>query len=75
MVRTIARETKREGQKMNNLHELKKKGKELIPLVVGSYFTHNPSNVTCMQIMRSNSNGRFRTSITCQHNFPFHDRG
>jgi hypothetical protein len=51
MARTIKGETKREGQrkakKTNNLKE-PKKGKELFPLVVGSYFAHGPSNVTCM---------------------------
>ncbi len=35
-----------------------KKGRELVPLVVGSYLTHGPSNVTNMQIMKSNNNGR-----------------
>jgi hypothetical protein len=25
-----------------------KEGKKLVSLVVGSYFTHNPSNVACM---------------------------
>jgi hypothetical protein len=28
-----------------------KEGRELVPLIVGSYFTPNFSNVTCMQIM------------------------
>jgi hypothetical protein len=47
--------TKREGQrkakKTQSLQEnkRKKKGRELVPLVVGSYLTHGPSNVTCMQ--------------------------
>jgi hypothetical protein len=41
-----------------------KKGRELIPLMVGSYLTHNPSNVVDMQIMGSNSNGRSKISIT-----------
>jgi hypothetical protein len=35
MVGTITREAKREGQKTNNLQE-PKKGRELVPLVVGS---------------------------------------
>jgi hypothetical protein len=34
-----------------------------------SYFIRNPFNVTCMQIVRSNNNGRFITNITCQNNF------
>jgi hypothetical protein len=33
-----------------------KEGRELDPLVViGNYLTHSPSNVTCMQIVRSNT--------------------
>jgi len=47
MARTIAEETIREGHKMNISHE-PKKGKKLILLVVGSYFTDNLSNVACM---------------------------
>jgi hypothetical protein len=42
---TITGETKREGQKMNMPQE-PKKGRELVTLVVGSYFTHGFSNVT-----------------------------
>jgi len=45
-----------------------KKRKELVFFVVGSYFTHDPSNVVDMQIMGSNNNGRSKISITCQHN-------
>jgi hypothetical protein len=30
----------------------KKKGRELIHLMMRSYLTHGPFNVTCMQIMR-----------------------
>jgi hypothetical protein len=52
-----------------------KKGKELVSLMVGSYLTHNPSNVAFMQIVKSNSNGRFRTSVTCQHNFFLYSKG
>ncbi len=40
-----------------------KEGKELIPLVVGNYLTHSLSNVTCMQIVRSNNNRRL-TQVT-----------
>jgi hypothetical protein len=32
-----------------------KVGRELVPLMVGSCLTHNPSYVGCMQIMRSQS--------------------
>jgi hypothetical protein len=46
-----------------------------VSLMVRSYFTHGSSNVTCMQIVGCNSNGRFRTNITHQCNFPFYNRG
>jgi len=49
-----------------------KKKRELVPLVVGSYFTHGPSNVAYMQIVKSNSNGRPRTSITRECNLPLY---
>jgi hypothetical protein len=42
MARTITGQTKREGQKMNNPRR-PKKGRKLVPLMVGRYFTHNPS--------------------------------
>jgi hypothetical protein len=35
----------KKGQKTNNLQEWKKKGRELVPLMVGSYLTHRPSNL------------------------------
>jgi hypothetical protein len=41
-----------------------KEGRKLFPLGEGSYLTHNPSNVTCMQILRCNNNRRFRTNIS-----------
>jgi hypothetical protein len=51
MARIITWETKSEGKKTNNPHE-PKKGKKLIPLMVGrSYLTHCPSNVICTQIV------------------------
>jgi hypothetical protein len=75
----IARETKREGQRKAKRHtarrKTERKGRELVPIVVGSYLTHGPSNVTCIQIVRSNNNGRSRTIITHQHNFPLSYRG
>jgi len=40
-----------------------KKNRELVPLVVGSYFTHILTNVVYMQIVRSNNNGRSKTNI------------
>jgi hypothetical protein len=63
----------KKGQKMNSPQE-PKKGRKLIPFVIGSYFTHGSFNVTYMQIVRFNSNGRPRTSITYQHNFPLYSR-
>jgi hypothetical protein len=47
-----------------------KEGRELVPLVIGSYFTHNPSNVANKQIMKFNSNKRSKTSISHQCNLP-----
>jgi hypothetical protein len=52
-----------------------KERRELIPLMVGSYFTHNLSNVTHMQIMTSNSNRKSRTNIFYQCNLPLHNKG
>jgi hypothetical protein len=78
MVRTIKEETKKEGQrkaKRLTTRRNQEKGKELVPLVVGSYLTHNPSIVTYMQIVRFNSNGRSRTKIIHQFNFLLYNRG
>jgi hypothetical protein len=77
MAETIIGETKRKGFKLQKTQPVKtqnKRGRELVPLAVGSYFTHNPSNVACMQIMRSNNSGRPRTSITRQHNLPLYSK-
>jgi hypothetical protein len=52
-----------------------KEGRELVPLMEGSYFNHNPSNATYMQIVRFNNNRRFRISISYQRNLPFYGRG
>ncbi len=51
-----------------------KEGREIIPFMVESYLTHNFSNVTYMQMVRSNSNMRSRTSISRQCNFPFYSK-
>jgi hypothetical protein len=51
-----------------------KEGRELVPFMVESYFTHSPSNVICMQIVKFNSNKRFRTSIICQCNLFFYNK-
>jgi hypothetical protein len=56
MARIIARETKREGQrkaKRGTMQRDQKNERELMRHMVRSYLTHGPSNVTCMQIMRS----------------------
>jgi hypothetical protein len=50
MVRSITWETKREGQRQAKnctTHRNQKKGKKLVPIMVGSYLTHTPSNVAC----------------------------
>jgi hypothetical protein len=73
MAKTITWKTKREGQKKHNPQEPKKG--ELIPVVVGSYPTHSPSNVTYMQIEKFNNNRRFKTNISHQRNLPFYNRG
>ncbi len=70
MAKTIPRETKtRRPKKGQETHNWKgpKRGRKPISLVVGSYFTHGLSNVTCMQIMRFNSTGRSKINITCQY--------
>jgi hypothetical protein len=49
MVGTITKETKREGQGKTKLKYAQptrtKRGKKLVPFMVGSYLTHGPSNV------------------------------
>jgi hypothetical protein len=70
MVKTIIREAKKAGQKKSKDEQptwtKNKERRELVLLVVGSYLTHGPSNVTCMQIVRSNNNGKSKTPIICQ---------
>jgi hypothetical protein len=77
MVGTITRKTKKKAnERPKDKQPAKtKKRKKLVPLMVGNYFTHGPSNVTCMQIMKFNTNGRFRTSITYQHNLFLFSKG
>jgi hypothetical protein len=55
----------KKGQKMNSLQEPKKKGRELVSLVVGGYLTHGPSNVTCMQIVRVDLISTKQTMVHC----------
>ncbi len=70
-------EEKREGQKKPKDTQPvgTKERRKLVLLVVRNYFTHSPFNVACMQIVRFNSNWRFRTNIPHQHNLPFHNKG
>jgi hypothetical protein len=82
MVRIITGTTKRKVKRRPKDAQLArtKQGKELIiSIVVGSYLTHNSSNVACRQIVRSNSTKRSRISISRQCNlylysieFPMH---
>jgi hypothetical protein len=76
MVKTITRKKKGKAkERPKNVQPVgTKEGRKLILLVVGSYFTHNPFNVTCMQIMKSNSNRRSRTNISCQCNLLLYSR-
>jgi hypothetical protein len=70
MVETLTRKTKGKAKKKpKDMQPTRtEEGRKLVPFVVGSYLTHSTSNVTCMQIVRFNSNRRPRTSISCQHN-------
>ncbi len=62
------------GQWTRSPHEPKKR-REVVLLMVGSYLTHNPSNVACIQIVRFKSNRRSRINISCQNNLPFYNKG
>jgi hypothetical protein len=52
---TITKETEMKGQRKAKRHTqpagTRKKG-ELVPLVEGSYLTHSPSSVVCLQILK-----------------------
>jgi hypothetical protein len=52
----------KKGQKEAELSRTEEETRELI--MVGSYLTHNPSNVACMQIKKSNNSKRPKTSIS-----------
>jgi hypothetical protein len=68
MARTIPGETRKgRPKKGQKTHSPKgpKRGRELVSLRVGSYLTHNTSNVTNMQIVKFNSSGRSKTSVIC----------
>jgi hypothetical protein len=73
MARTIPREAKERSKEA--LTEGPKK-RERASFYHGRKLSHPwPLNVNNMQIVRSNNNGRFRTSITCQHNLPLCNKG
>jgi hypothetical protein len=77
MAKTIKWKTK--GRAKERPKEVQPKGTKerrgLILLVVRSYFTHNPSNVANMRIVRSNNNRRCRTNISHQRNLSIYSRG
>jgi hypothetical protein len=77
MAETITRKTKGKAkEKPKDTQPARtKEGRELVPFVVGSYFTHNLFNIVYMQIMKSNNNRRSRTNISCQRNLPFYNKG
>jgi hypothetical protein len=78
MARTIMWKTKGKAKEKakTNAHPVgTKEGRELVPLVIGIYLTHSLSNVTCMQIVKSNNNRRSRTtSISHHRNLPIYNR-
>jgi hypothetical protein len=59
---------------MHNLQEKIQK-RELVLLVVGSYFTHGLSYLTCLQIVEFNNNEKFKKSIVRQLNLPLYSKG
>ncbi len=67
---------KKEGQRKAKRHVVcKKKTREKAsPFHVRSYFTHSPFNVTYMEIVRFNSNRRFKTNISHQRNLLFYSK-
>jgi hypothetical protein len=77
MVKTITQKTKGKAkERPKDVQPARiKERRELVPLVVGSYLTHSLSNVVCIQIMKSNNNRSFKTSISCQCNLPLYNKG
>ncbi len=77
MAKTITQKTKGKAKERPKDAQLvgTKKGRKPIPLMVRSYLTHNLSNATYMQIVRSNNNRRPRTNISCKCKFPFYSIG
>jgi hypothetical protein len=67
MAKTITRKIKGKAKERSKDVQpiATKEGRELVPLLVGSYVTHSPFNVTYMQIVRFNSYRRpKKSSIT-----------
>jgi hypothetical protein len=59
MVGIITQKTKEKAKRRTTLsNQSRERGSPS-----GSYFTHSPSNIVSLQIMRSNNNRRFRTNI------------
>jgi hypothetical protein len=76
MVKIITQKTKKKAKERSKDTQFArtKEGGERSPFMVGTYFTHNTSNVIYMQIVKFNSYRESRTSISCQCNFPFNNR-
>jgi hypothetical protein len=77
MAKTITQKTKGKAKKRpKDVQPTRTKGgKDLVPLMVRSYLTHNPSNITCMQIVSSNNNRMSRTNISRWGNLPPYSKG
>jgi hypothetical protein len=73
MAKTIPRETRREGQWKTKRCTIWMKGpkkrRESVCLMLRSYFSHIPSNVANMQIVRFNNNGSFEQASFAKTNF------
>jgi hypothetical protein len=75
--KTITRKTKRKAQKRSTDAQptRMKEGRELVPLIVESYFTHNFSNVTYMQIMSLKIIGGLEQASPVKKNLLLYGRG
>ncbi len=76
MIRTITCKTKGKVKEMpkDTQHARTKEGRKLVLLMVGSYFTQNPSNVVYNQIMKFNNNRQPKTNISHQSNLPLYNK-
>ncbi len=50
-------------------------GRELVLVMVRSYLTHSPFNVTFVQTVSFNNNKRPIINICCQCNLPLYNKG